>query len=88
MKYGLVELPYALACQYPNAEREWNWQLVFPAWKRSVDPRSQQIRRHHVYEQSIQRVVRKAVQTASIHKHGGCHTWRHSFAAHLYRRWL
>ena len=83
MGYGAVELPNALAQKYPNAEREWKWQFVFPSWKRSVDPRSQQIRRHHIYEQSVQRAVRKAVQSAEIHKHGSCHTFRHSFATHL-----
>jgi integron integrase len=83
MGYGSVELPYALARKYPNAEREWKWQFVFPSWKRSIDPRSQQIRRHHVYEQSVQRAVRKAVQNAGIAKHGSCHTFRHSFATHL-----
>ncbi len=62
MGYGSVELPYALARKYPNAEKEWKWQFVFPSWKRSIDPRSQQIRRHHVYEQSIQRAVKKAVK--------------------------
>ncbi|MFN0300268.1 MAG: integron integrase [Burkholderiales bacterium] len=28
---GAVHLPYALARKYPNAEREWGWQYVFPA---------------------------------------------------------
>jgi integrase len=26
-----VHLPYALARKYPNAEREWGWQWVFPS---------------------------------------------------------
>ena len=34
--YGTVELPYALARKYPNAEREWMWQYVFPSEKHSV----------------------------------------------------
>lgn len=38
--YGRVYLPYALARKYPNANREWCWQYLFPAQKRSVDPRS------------------------------------------------
>ncbi len=29
--FGAVYLPYALAKKYPNAEREWGWQFVFPA---------------------------------------------------------
>ena len=78
-----VELPNALEHKYPNAHREWKWQFVFPSWKRSIDPRSKHIRRHHVYEQSVQRAVRAAIQQAEITKHGGCHTLRHSFATHL-----
>ena len=42
MGYGSVHLPYALVRKYPNAEKEWKWQFVFPSWKQSVDPRSQQ----------------------------------------------
>jgi integron integrase len=38
--YGMVELPYALSRKYPNAEKEWQWQFIFPAAKRSIDPRS------------------------------------------------
>ena len=45
--YGEVYLPYALDRKYPNAGREWGWQYVFPSTKRSVDPRSGVIRRHH-----------------------------------------
>jgi len=29
--HGAVSLPYALARKYPNAEKEWRWQYVFPA---------------------------------------------------------
>ena len=28
--FGTVELPYALARKYPQAEREFKWQYVFP----------------------------------------------------------
>ena len=83
MGYGTVEMPYALARKYPNAEKEWKWQFVFPSWKRSLDPRSKTVRRHHLYERSVQRSVKRALQQAGIAKHGGCHTLRHSFATHL-----
>jgi site-specific recombinase XerD len=36
-----------------------------------------------LYEQSVQRAVKQAIQRAEIPKHGGCHTFRHSFATHL-----
>ena len=81
--YGTVYLPYALERKYPNANREWKWQYAFPSWKRSVDPRSQVVRRHHLHERSLQRAVKQAIQQANISKHGGCHTFRHSFATHL-----
>ena len=47
--YGDVELPDALMRKYPRAQYEWAWKFVFPSYKRSVDPASGVIRRHHVY---------------------------------------
>jgi site-specific recombinase XerD len=49
---GKVHLPFALKRKYPNAERAWIWQYVFPAAKLSVDPRSGETRRHHVSERT------------------------------------
>lgn len=80
---GSVELPYALSRKYPNAEYEWGWQYIFPASKFSVDPRSGIVRRHHLYETSVQKYVRKAAILAGINKPVGPHTFRHSFATHL-----
>ncbi len=81
--YGSVFLPQALAKKYPHAGREWSWQYVFPATKRSVDPRSGEFRRHHQDASVLQRAVKQAVRAADIHKAGSCHTLRHSFATHL-----
>ena len=58
--YGDVYLPYALARKYPRAGTSWEWQYVFPASKRSVDPRSGLERRHHLSEAMLQRAVKKA----------------------------
>jgi hypothetical protein len=58
--HGAVYLPYALDCKYPNAEREWIWQYVFPANRLSVDPRSGVVRRHHVHESSLQKAARRS----------------------------
>ena len=80
---GSVALPFALAAKYPNAEREWAWQYVFPASQCSVDPRSGMLRRHHLDETVLQKAVRKAAQQTAIPKQIGCHTFRHSFATHL-----
>lgn len=81
--HGAVYLPYALERKYPNVNRQWAWQYVFPANNRSTDPRSGTVRRHHIYEDSLQRAMKTAIRKAGIAKHGSCHTLRHSFATHL-----
>jgi integron integrase len=81
--YGAVYLPDALERKYPNAQREWIWQYVFPAESLSTDPRTQIVRRHHLDESGLQKAVRRAAQLADIQKHVTCHTFRHSFATHL-----
>ncbi len=80
---GRVELPRALARKYPNADREFGWQYVFPADSLSVHPRTGRTGRHHVHEQSVQRHMKAAVRAAAIEKPASCHTLRHSFATHL-----
>jgi len=81
--FGRVFLPNALARKYPEADRQWGWQYVFPADHRSRDPRTQVERRHHLHETVIQRAVKQAVRDVGISRVASCHTFRHSFATHL-----
>ncbi len=81
--YGRVSLPYALQRKYPNADRQWIWQYVFPSTKLSRDPESGQVKRHHLYPNIMEDSLRRAVRSSAINKRVNCHTFRHSFATHL-----
>jgi integron integrase len=81
--YGEVFLPYAFDRKDPSAGKSWLWQYVFPATKRSVDPRSGVRRRHHIAATVLQKAVKDAIHRAGVQKRGSCHTLRHSFATHL-----
>lgn len=78
--FGAVYMPDVLARKYKSASREFVWQYVFPAKKRSIEPRSGIERRHHVLESGLQKAVKRSARLAGIDKQVTCHTLRHSFA--------
>ena len=78
-----VEIPDTLAVKYPKAGESWAWHWVFPSPTRSVAPRPGIRRRHHLFEQRVQRALNRAVELTALARHVSVHTLRHSFATHL-----
>ncbi len=80
---GETHLPVALIRKWPQAAKEWKWQYVFPSSRLSQDPETGRVRRHHAFENSLQKAVSAAAEKAGIEKRVSCHALRHSFATHL-----
>jgi len=78
-----VEMPDALARKYPRAGASWAWFWVFPQATHAMDPRSGEVRRHHVFDQTFQRTFKRAVAMAGVTSQVTPHTLRHCFATHL-----
>jgi site-specific recombinase XerD len=73
---GLVELPGRLAVKYRSANRDLQWQWLFP----STVIRGQY--RWHATDEMIAKQMRIAVRAAGITKRVTPHTLRHGFVTH------
>jgi len=78
-----VQLPYAFERKSPNSGKEWIWFWVFPSYKLALDPKTNIVRRHHIFRSVLQEKIKKAAIDAKIPKRVTVHTLRHSFATHL-----
>lgn len=66
--YGSVYLPYAIERKYPKAKYETKWQYLFPMKKLSKDPRTAEVRRHHVLQKTLSRNITSATKKSKINK--------------------
>jgi integrase len=60
--YGGTTLPDALEKKYPQANKEWAGQWVFPSKSLVIHPVSGIVLRHHVQPSSLQRMIKEALR--------------------------
>ena len=61
-----VQTPPALDQKYPQIGNTWGWFWFFPLPTFSIDPHSGAERRHHLFEERLQRAITKAVAQTGI----------------------
>ena len=75
--YDGVFLPASFEKKAKSAARELVWQWFFPAQRLTLVEARREVRRDHVHESDIQRVIKAAAHKAGIPKRVSPHTLRH-----------
>lgn len=81
--YGAIDLPNSMSIQSDTLVKSLSYQYLFPAKKTSKDPRTGNIRRHHVLESGLQKAVKNSGKRAGLSKKITCQIFRNSFATHM-----
>jgi integrase len=81
--WGRAWLPDSLARSFPPLPPIRGGSGYFRAPPRWRDREGKE-GRHHIHETNVQRAVPKAVRASGIDQRVTCHTFRHSFATHLW----
>ena len=53
-------MPYAFARKYPRAASELGWQFLLPATSIGRDPRTGELRRHHLHNTTLRKSIGRA----------------------------
>ena len=64
--YGSVWLPFALNRKYPNADKQWIWQWIFPSTRRIQNPDTKTWQHYHLHESGLQKALKQATRTAHL----------------------
>jgi len=81
--FACIELPYAFSRKSSNSSASFGWYFLFSSHRRSRNPKTGNVGRHHIDKGNPQRAIKRATEKAGITKHVTSHTLRHSFATHL-----
>ena len=73
----------ALAKIYPSGALSFTWKFVFSVPAVSVDPRSGEVRRHHLYAQTVRINIKRGILASNIYKQKSSHIFGHSSATRL-----
>lgn len=65
-QFAGVWMPDALHRKYPKAAYSLAWQYLFPSHRLSIEPGTQNIRRHHINESNLNKSIRAAVVKTDI----------------------
>jgi integron integrase len=68
-----VWMPTALARKNPGASKSLAWQYLFPSVRLSLDPEVSRLRRHHMDESTVNKMIKKATLKAGIRKQVSSH---------------
>jgi integron integrase len=76
--YAGVWMPEAMSRKYSKASGTLGWHYLFPSTRLGFEPGTVNLRRHHIDESGVNRLIKGAANDAGIRKQVSSHTLRHT----------